>query len=94
MDEMLKRFRAQGSKGLGMALAEYVAALNRLGHYCFTRSSRVLPSERKRGKEGAVITPHNMVHGAPLGLHVYRHQKGYEGTVARWVGGSDAVKWD
>ena len=44
MDEMLKRFRAQGSKGLGMALAEGVAALDRLGHYCFTGSSRVLMS--------------------------------------------------
>jgi hypothetical protein len=44
MDEMLKRFRAQGSKGLGMALAEGVAALDRLGHYCFTGSSRALMS--------------------------------------------------
>jgi len=41
-DEMLKRFRAQGSKGLGIALAEGVAALDRLGHYCFTGMATVL----------------------------------------------------
>jgi hypothetical protein len=44
MDEMLARFRAQGSKGLGVALAEGVAALDRLGHYCFTGSTKVLMS--------------------------------------------------
>ena len=42
IDEMLKRFRAQGSQGLGIALAEGVAALDRLGHYCFTGLSKVL----------------------------------------------------
>ncbi|HEY2296077.1 MAG TPA: hypothetical protein VGM86_35710 [Thermoanaerobaculia bacterium] len=42
MQEMLKRFQAQGSKGLGVALAEGVAALDRLGHYCFTGSPQVL----------------------------------------------------
>ncbi|KFZ17533.1 hypothetical protein V502_04544 [Pseudogymnoascus sp. VKM F-4520 (FW-2644)] len=41
-----------------------------------------LPTERKRGKEGTVVASRNMVHGTPFGLHVYRHQKGYEGTVA------------
>jgi hypothetical protein len=44
IDEMLKRFRAQGSKGLGIALAEGVAALDRLGHYCFTGEAKVLLS--------------------------------------------------
>jgi hypothetical protein len=43
-DEMLLRFRAQGSTGLGVALAEGVAALDRLGHYCFTGSPQVLMS--------------------------------------------------
>ena len=43
-DEMLVRFRAQGSTGLGIALAEGVAALDRLGHYCFTGSPQVLMS--------------------------------------------------
>jgi hypothetical protein len=42
VDEMRKRFRQQGSKGLGIALAEGVAALDRLGHYCFTGASKVL----------------------------------------------------
>lgn len=41
-DEMHKRFRAQGAKGLGIALAEGVAALDRLGHYCFTGTPKVL----------------------------------------------------
>jgi hypothetical protein len=44
IDEMLVRFRAQGSKGLGLALAEGVAAFDRLGHYCFTGSSKALIS--------------------------------------------------
>lgn len=42
MVEMLRRYRAQGSKGLGFALAEGVAALDRLGHYCFTGMPKVL----------------------------------------------------
>ena len=42
--EMLKRFRAQGSQGLGMALSEGVAALDRLGHYCFTGTPIALMS--------------------------------------------------
>ena len=42
--KMLKRFRAQGSQGLGIALAEGVAALDRLGNYCFTGMSKALPS--------------------------------------------------
>jgi hypothetical protein len=44
MDEMLHRFRSQGSTGLGLALAEGVAVLDRLGHYCFTGSRSVLMS--------------------------------------------------
>ena len=42
--EMLKRFRAQGSQGLGIALSEAVAALDRLGHYCFTGTPIALMS--------------------------------------------------
>jgi hypothetical protein len=42
MHEMYKRFQAQGSKGLGIALAEGVAALDRLGNYCFTGTPQVL----------------------------------------------------
>lgn len=44
LEEMLRRFRAQGSQGLGVALSEGVAALDRLGHYCFTGSSKALAS--------------------------------------------------
>jgi hypothetical protein len=44
VDEMLQRFRAQGCQGLGIALAEGVAALDRLGHYCFTGAPKALVS--------------------------------------------------
>lgn len=44
MDEMLLRFRAQESTGLGVALSEGVAALDRLGNHCFTGSPQVLMS--------------------------------------------------
>ena len=36
IDEIYTRFKAGGSKGLGVALAEGVSALDRLGSYCFT----------------------------------------------------------
>lgn len=36
LDGMLTRYQAAGSAGLGVALAEGVAALDRLGSYCFT----------------------------------------------------------
>jgi hypothetical protein len=42
IDKMLKRFWAQKSKGLNIALAEGVTALDRLGHYCFTGAFKVL----------------------------------------------------
>jgi hypothetical protein len=42
MTEMQRRYETQGSKGLGIALAEGVAALDRLGHYCFTGSPKAL----------------------------------------------------
>ena len=42
--EMLKRFLAQDSQGLGMALSEGVAALDRLGNYCFTGTPTALIS--------------------------------------------------
>jgi hypothetical protein len=41
-NEMLYRYKAQGGIGLGLALSEGVAALDRLGHYCFTGSQQVL----------------------------------------------------
>ncbi|PNP58757.1 hypothetical protein FNYG_15035 [Fusarium nygamai] len=46
--EMDRRFREAGSKGLGMALSEGVAALDRLGNFCFTGDPRVLPTKVMR----------------------------------------------
>ena len=42
LDEMQVRFKAAGSRGLGVALAEGVAAFDRLGSYCFTGHPRSL----------------------------------------------------
>ncbi|KFZ22998.1 hypothetical protein V502_02523 [Pseudogymnoascus sp. VKM F-4520 (FW-2644)] len=43
LDPLLVRCRGLSrSKGLGIALAEGVAALDRLGHYCFTGSQKAL----------------------------------------------------
>jgi hypothetical protein len=42
--EMENRFHASGDKGLGPALSEGTAALDRLGNFCFTGDPRVLPS--------------------------------------------------
>ncbi|KAL1793797.1 hypothetical protein ACET3X_004695 [Alternaria dauci] len=41
-DEFYRRFKAAGSKGLPFALAEGVAAFDRLGSYCFTGFPRSL----------------------------------------------------
>jgi hypothetical protein len=41
-EEMVRRFHTLGSKVLGAALAEGVAVLDRLGHYCFTGTPQVL----------------------------------------------------
>ncbi|KAH7183772.1 hypothetical protein BKA60DRAFT_671607, partial [Fusarium oxysporum] len=43
--EMDRRFREGGSRGLGMALSEGVAALDRIGNFCFTGDPRVLPTK-------------------------------------------------
>ncbi|KAF5228591.1 hypothetical protein FAUST_10982 [Fusarium austroamericanum] len=46
LDEMERRFREEtNSRGLGMALSEAVAALDRIGNYCFTGEPRVLPTK-------------------------------------------------
>ena len=42
--EMERRFTADGARGLGLALSEAVAALDRLGNFCFTGDPRVLPT--------------------------------------------------
>lgn len=41
---MEDRFHADGGEGLGMALSEGVAALDRLGNFCFTGDPSVLPA--------------------------------------------------
>lgn len=43
IEEIEQRFRDQGSKGLGLALLEGVAIIDRLGNFCFTGDPRVLP---------------------------------------------------
>lgn len=43
LKEMEERFRMDGSQGLGLALSEGVAALDRLGNFCFTGDPTVLP---------------------------------------------------
>jgi hypothetical protein len=43
-DEMLRRFRAQGCQGLGVALSEGVAALDRLSQNCIKGATKALVS--------------------------------------------------
>lgn len=43
IEEMRQRFLDEGSKGLGLALSEGIAAIDRLGNFCFTGDPRVLP---------------------------------------------------
>lgn len=45
LKEMEERFRADGSRGLDLALSEGVAALDRLGNFCFTGDPTVLPTK-------------------------------------------------
>jgi hypothetical protein len=42
--EMQGRFHASSDNGLGVALSEGIAALDRLGNFCFTGDARVLPT--------------------------------------------------
>ncbi|KAB5522988.1 hypothetical protein GE09DRAFT_1258623 [Coniochaeta sp. 2T2.1] len=44
LGEMDRRYRATSDQGLGPALSEAVAVLDRLGHFCFTGDPRVLPT--------------------------------------------------
>ncbi|RFN43493.1 hypothetical protein FIE12Z_12270 [Fusarium flagelliforme] len=44
LEGMLSRFRKAGPAGLDMTLCEGIAALDRLGHYCFTGDESVLPA--------------------------------------------------
>ncbi|KAJ9651742.1 hypothetical protein H2201_009261, partial [Coniosporium apollinis] len=88
MEEMQRRFEARGSKGLGAALAEGVAALDRLGSYCFTGSPRTLM--------GSVLEPLGAIDAIKQGAwpfidpRMLSLQEG-EGSlnVARWPRGGD-----
>ena len=42
IDDIYARYAARSSDGLGMGLAEAVAAIDRLGRYCFTGASKAL----------------------------------------------------
>lgn len=59
IDHIYARFEAAGSKGLCVALAEGVSALDRLGSYCFTRFLRSLI--------GSVLQPLGTIEGIEQG---------------------------
>ncbi|KAJ9415745.1 hypothetical protein QL093DRAFT_2568886 [Fusarium oxysporum] len=81
--EMDRRFREAGSKGLGMALSEGVAALDRLGNFCFTGDPRVLPTKVMRllGLVNLVGWP-QLSNGRPVLMHVASLEYHYDRTVA------------
>ncbi|PNP37738.1 hypothetical protein TGAMA5MH_10357 [Trichoderma gamsii] len=86
--EMDRRFREGGSKGLGLASSEGVAALDRLGHFCFTGDPRVLPS-KVFGLLGTMegLRTQGWPHISPRMLNL---QKGKEIlNLARWPRGKD-----
>ncbi|KAL7903999.1 hypothetical protein GGI35DRAFT_472744 [Trichoderma velutinum] len=86
--EMDRRFKEGGSKGLGLTSSEGVAALHRLGNFCFTGDPRVLPS-KVFGLLGTMEGPRTQgwPHISPRMLNL---QKGKELlNLARWSRGKD-----
>lgn len=63
IDEVCSRFKAGGSKGLSIALAEGVSALDRLGSYCFTGFPKSLM--------GSVLGPLGTIDGIQQGAWPY-----------------------
>ena len=63
IDEIHARFEAAGSKGLSVALAEGVAAFDRMGSYCFTGHPRSLM--------GSVLGPLGAIDGIKTGAWPY-----------------------
>jgi len=63
IDEIYARFKAGGSKGLSIALAEGVSALDRLGSYCFTGFPKSLM--------GSVLSPLGTIDGIEQGAWPY-----------------------
>lgn len=86
--EMDRRFKEGGSKGLGLASSEGVAALDRLGNFCFTGDPRVLPS-KVFGLLGTMegLRTQGWPHISPRMLNL---QKGKELlNLSRWPRGKD-----
>lgn len=86
--EMDRRFKEGGSKGLGLASSEGVAALDRLGNFCFTGDPRVLPP-KVFGLLGTMegLRTQGWPHISPRMLNL---QKGKELlNLSRWPRGKD-----
>jgi hypothetical protein len=88
MDEMLQRYKAGGSKGLSAALSEGVAAIDRLGSYCFTGFPTSLM--------GSVLGPLGTLDGIQAGAWPYINPrildlcKGRESlSLSRWPRSKD-----
>ena len=67
MDEMLARLKARGFEDIGVALAEGVAAVDRIGNYCLTGSSMALM--------GSVLGPLGTIDGIHFGAWPYINPK-------------------
>ena len=63
IDDIRRRFEASGCTGLGVALAEGVSALDRLGSYCFTGFPKSLM--------GSVLNPLGTIDGIERGAWPY-----------------------
>lgn len=88
IDEIYTRFKAGGSKGLGVALAEGVSALDRLGSYCFTGFPKSLM--------GSVLGPLGTIDGIQRGAWPYINPRmldlqdtGGSLCLARWPRGEN-----
>ena len=88
IDKIYTRFKAGGSKGLGVALAEGVSALDRLGSYCFTGFPKSLM--------GSVLGPLGTVDGIRQGAWPYINPRmldlqdtGGSLCLARWPRGEN-----
>ncbi|KAJ0133718.1 hypothetical protein HZ326_23223 [Fusarium oxysporum f. sp. albedinis] len=88
--EIDRRFREAGSKGLGIALSEGVAALDQLGNFCFTGDPRVLPikvmrllgtMDKGQGLVNLVGWP-QLSNGRPVLMHITSLEYHYDRTVA------------
>jgi hypothetical protein len=87
IDDIRRRFEATGCTGLGVALAEGVSALDRLGSYCFTGFPKSLM--------GSVLNPLGTIDGIERGAWPYIDarmldlQGGRGLRIALWPRGED-----